>query len=141
MTEERKKILTMLSEGKISTEDADNLLNAIKEEGIKDTSINQKESRKKIFPDYLYVIVEPKSKGKDKVNIKIPLKLLKAGVKLASLMPHSLQEQVNASLKKEGIDFDIESINRENFTDFILTLTAVSIDVESENERLKIYCE
>ena len=68
MTEERKRILEMLSEGKITSEEAEKLLAALSK-GEEVVSGNGSST-----PRYLRVMVEPgpDSKNSDRVNIRVP---------------------------------------------------------------------
>ena len=97
MSEERKKILDMLSEKKITAEEAEKLLSAISKEEGSGTGTVKKE------PKYLRVMVEPRpgSENPDRVNIRVPIKLIRAGLKLAALIPKSAQSQVNDALHEK----------------------------------------
>jgi len=139
MNEERMKILNMLSEGKISAEEADKLISAISEQVEK---INPVSSNG--LPKYLYVHVNSKSEtGEEKnenVNIKVPMALLKAGVNIASLMPEDVQGEINSAMDEKGIKFNLSDIKKENLDEFILALRELEVNVDGENERVRIYC-
>jgi len=79
MNEERKKILEMLSEGKITVGEAEKLMEALTKDQKESTEIKDA-SKTKVFK-YLRVLVEPKDTGGDRVNIRIPLNLIRAGMK------------------------------------------------------------
>jgi len=98
MSEERRKILEMLSQGKIDIEEAEKLLSAISEPS---SEPEQGEvPKKKDFPKYLRVVVEPgpESVKGEKVNIRVPFNLLRAGIKLASLVPVDVQGKKGESI-------------------------------------------
>ena len=144
MNEDRKKILSMLSEGKINTHEAERLLEALAGEnnqsGLPSTVEN---TSNKGTPTYLYIKVEPKSGagGKDKVDIRIPLKLMTAGMKLASIMPQNIQNKVNMAMAEKGLGFDLNKLSGENLDEFLSTLSDFSIDVDSDKERVTICCK
>ena len=137
MTDERKKILDMLSEGKITADEADRLLSAIsKDNGADSVYSNSKE------PRYLRIMVEPgpKSESPDKVNIRVPLKLIRAGLKLAALIPKSAQTQVNDALHEKGIEMDFSQIKPEDLENIVKQLDDLTVNVEGK-ESVRIFCE
>jgi len=140
MSEERRKILGMLSEGKISVEEAEKLLSALSESA--GTSEQTENREGKIKPKYLRVVVEPKSQqGKgEKVNIRVPMKLLRAGIKLASVVPVDVQGKVENALKEKGLNIDLSQITKDNLEEIIESLSDLTVDVEGE-EKVRIYCE
>jgi len=136
MSEERKKILEMVSEGKISAEEAERLLSAISKDGEPDSGTAKRE------PKYLRVMVEPRpgSSNPDKVNIRVPLKLIRAGLKLAALIPKSAQSQVNEALHEKGIELDFSQIKPEDLDNIVRQLDDLTVDVEGK-ESVRIFCE
>lgn len=138
MNEERKKILDMLVEGKITAEEADRLLTAVsakKENNIGDPV-------KTVLPKYLRVMVEPdpSSEKHDRVNIRVPLKLIRAGLKLASFIPKDAQGKVNEALHEKGIEADFTKIKPEDLDEILLQLDDLSVNVEG-HETVRIFCE
>ncbi len=138
MNEERKKILEMLADGKITADEADRLLTAISQNSQNSTA----ETSRTSLPKYLRVMVEPgpESEKADRVNIRVPLKLIRAGLKLASLIPKNAQDKVNQALNEKGIDADLSKIKPEDLDEIIRQLDDISVDVEGK-ETVKIYCE
>jgi hypothetical protein len=137
MTDERKKILEMLSEGKITADEAGRLLSAVsKDNGSYSVNTGNKE------PKYLRIMVEPgpESKSPDKVNIRVPLKLIRAGLKLAALIPKSAQTQVNDALHEKGIEMDFSQIKPEDLENIVKQLDDLTVDVEGK-ESVRIFCE
>jgi hypothetical protein len=45
----------------------------------------------------------------DNVNVKIPLSLVRAGLKLTSLIPQQAQDQINRTMAEKGMEFDLSS--------------------------------
>ena len=138
MSEERRKILEMLQEGKISVDEAERLLSALSSPEIEE----REQSSEKGKLRYLRILVEPgpESKEKERVNVRVPLKLIRAGLKLASFIPHHAQTKVNEALKEKGIDFDFKKVTSEDLEDLITQLDDLTVDVEGK-EKVRIYCE
>ena len=141
--EDRKKILQMVSEGKISVEDAAKLLDALCPTGNSNNHENVKEENKPT-PKFFRVSVAPKEGEEgDKVNVRIPLGLIKAGMKFASLanmIPKQAREQVEEALGEQG--FDLNNINPSNIDEIIKSLTDFHINVEDQSgKRVQVFCE
>ncbi|MDD3521015.1 MAG: hypothetical protein PHU65_07290 [Actinomycetota bacterium] len=138
--EERKKILEMLAGGKINTDEAEKLLEAISEEKYEDKDNISRSSSK--LPRYLRVKVEPgpESEKQDKVDIRVPLKLIRAGVKFASLIPKNARGKVNDALLEKGIEADINNIKPEDLDEIFSQLDDILVNVEGK-ETVRIFCE
>ena len=141
MSEERRKILEMLSQGKIDVDEAEKLLAAISEPSSESEEGDKPE--KKNFPKYLRVVVEPgpKSVKGEKVNIRVPFSLLRAGIKLASLVPVDVQGRVNEHLKEKGVNIDLSNITSENLEELLVHLNDLTVNVDSKEEKVRIFCE
>ncbi len=141
MSDEIHRVLNMLAEGKITTSEAENLLKALGKTDNPEVKEVPSKSESKGKPKYLIIDVEPKNEHSDTVHIKIPLQLLRAGVKLASVIPKGANEKVNEALKDKGINIDLDSIKPENIEELIEALTDFEINVNESEEKVKIYCE
>jgi len=138
MNEERKRILEMLAEGKINADEAERLLSALSRETETGSNITEKVWGHK----YLRVVVEPApgSASTEKVNIRVPLKLIRAGLKLAAFIPKDAQVKVNEALHEKGIDTDFSKIKPEALEDLIAQLDDLTVDVEGK-EKIRVFCE
>jgi hypothetical protein len=138
MNEERKKILEMVANGKISVEEAERLLSAI--DAGQDREPQNGEPRRK--PKYLRVVVEPKSDSDegDRVNVRVPINLIRAGLKWASFIPNHSQKKVGDALKEKGINVDLGTLTPEDLEELILNLNDLEVEVDGE-EVVRVYCE
>jgi len=140
MSEERRQILKMLSEGKIDVAEAERLLEAINE--TPEVTELAETTGEKTRLKYLRVQVEPKEKGKgERVDIRVPLQLIKAGAKIASFLPSEAREKIDESLKDKGVNFSLSEINRKNIDGLLEALREMSIDVDSGVESVRIFTE
>ena len=142
MTEARRQILEMLAAGKINADEADRLLGALQGEPA---STSATPTPPRPAPKYLRVMVDAneKDEGPVHINVRIPIMLLRAGVRLASLIPTSAQQSINEELHKNGVDFDISQVKPENVNELIDHLSDVSIDIDhqADNVKVKIFAE
>lgn len=138
MSEERRKILEMLQEGKINVDEAERLLSALSSPEVEEREISSEKGKLK----YLRILVEPGpgSEEKERVNVRVPLKLIRAGLKLASFIPKHAQTKVNEALQEKGIDFDFKKVTSEDLEDLITQLDDLTVEVEGK-ETVRIYCE
>jgi hypothetical protein len=137
VTEERRQILEMLAAGKINAAEADRLLGALQGQQPPGAATS---TQGKPAPKYLRVMVDAneKDEGPVHLNVRIPIMLLRAGVKLASLIPPSAQARVNDELHKNGVEFDISQIKPENLNELIDHLSDVSIDIDQPQDGVKV---
>ncbi len=133
MNEERRKILEMLSEGKITAEDAERLLDKI-ETG---PSSAPRQPRKPGEPCKIkWLLVQVDSNDGDKVNVRVPVNLIRTGIKLGAILPSSASERIQAS----GIDLnDLAKLADEELVE---ALADLQVDVHSEDgDVVRVYCE
>jgi hypothetical protein len=141
MNEERRRILSMLSQGKITAEEAESLLDALPPEAKPAAVTGTAEAVG--APKYLRVVVEGgQGPHGGKVNVRVPMNLIRAGVRLAAVLPNGVHDQVNKALKENGIEFDVSKIKPENLEELVEQLAELTVDVEgNDGERVKVFCE
>jgi hypothetical protein len=137
MNEERKKVLEMLADGKISADEAERLLEALENKATETAPQTALTETLDNLPRYLFVKVD--AVDGDKVNIRVPLKLVKAGIKLQALLPQDAQNKINAKLNEKGINLD--DFKDENFKDLLDALTEFELNVDDKKgDKVRIYC-
>ncbi|QUD85993.1 SHOCT-like domain-containing protein [Phenylobacterium montanum] len=138
MHEERRRILQMLADQKITADEAERLIGALSAEPAAPTS--EPPGRK---PKYLRVLVDTDEteEGPTKVNIRVPMQLLRAGVRLGALIPVHAREPVNRALSQQGIDFDVGQIKPENLEELVEQLSDLTVDVDQERTKVRVFCE
>ena len=122
MNEHRRQILQMLSEGKISADEAERLIAAMDAPSFSTFSDAGSSGAGKSRPKYLRVVVDSEDDGHEgptKVNVRVPMQLLRAGVRLSALIPPRARDEVNAALAREGVPFDLSQIKPENLEELI----------------------
>ena len=136
MNEHRRRILDMLAEGKITADEAERLITAL------ETPSESAAPPKAASPRYLRVMVDADDgTGSDtpkKVNIRVPLQLLRAGVRLSGMIPEQAHERVNQRLRERGIALDIAQLKPENIEELIAQLNEVSVDVDAANGHKRV---
>ena len=137
MNDNRRQILDMLATGKITAEEAERLIAAL-ERGTGATAMSESDKVK-----YLRVLVDTidPMAGPTKVNVRVPMQLLRAGVRLTGVIPASAREEVNNALRKEGIPFDINNLTPQNLEELVEQLRELTVDVNNENTKVRVFCE
>ncbi|HEX3366120.1 SHOCT-like domain-containing protein [Phenylobacterium sp.] len=143
MNDDRRAILQMLADGKITADEAERLISAMERGGPAPRPLEGPSAGpNKAPPKYLRVSVDADVHGDaTKVNIRVPMALLRAGVRLTSIIPPEARDQVNAELAKNGVPFDIGQLKPENLDELISHLDDLTVDVDSSDARVRVFCE
>lgn len=147
MSENKKKILDMLAQNKISADEAYRLLDVIESGGSKQEGTDKGGAAMKAKAKYLRVTVLPDSEKEhsgnvDRVNVRVPMSLIRAGIKLTSLIPPEARDKVNSALREKGIDFDVRNVKPEDVEELIEALSDLEVDVlSSKGEKVKVFVE
>lgn len=151
MNEERRAILEMLAGGKITADEAERLLAALEPRttasgGGSATAAGATKPR----PKYLRVVVEADETmtglkgGPTVVNVRVPMQLLRAGVRLAGLIPVQAHDQLDEAFSKHGVPITLSQIKPENLEELIDYLEDLTVDVDGKDgntTKVKVYCE
>lgn len=155
MKEDRSRILRMLADGKITAEEAEALLDALASApsdaavgGANESSASPAESAIKgdpgpliaALPKFLYVKVEG-GEGEN-VDVKIPIALVRSGLKLTSLIPPQAMDEINSSMSEHGMSIDFNNLKPEDIDELVEALREMEITVDGKDgEKVRVYCE
>ncbi|GGS43798.1 SHOCT-like domain-containing protein [Streptomyces violaceus] len=143
MNEQRRQILQMLAEGKITSDEAERLIDALERQ--RPEAPPRAASGPASRPKYLRVLVNTvetaESDGPSRINIRIPLQLLRAGVRLASLLPPQALAKVNAELNKSGVPIDLAELKPQHIEELVEHLDDITVDVDDPDAKVQVYCE
>jgi len=129
MNEQTRQILQMLAEGKITAEEAERLIDAI-ERGQPESATAR--------PKYLRVVANFED---DRINVRVPLQLLRAGVRLTSLIPPQVLTRVNAELDKSGVPIDLTQLKPQHLEDLVEQLDDLTVDLHQADGKVQVFCE
>lgn len=134
MSREREKILRMVAEGTITVEEGEKLLSRLdRATTTPPTGSETEDDGRSSGPlKYLRVVVD----GGDKVNIRVPIGLIRTGIKLSTLIPKHAGEH----LTEHGID--LSRLSNLDGEELMEALRDLKVDVDSEEgETVRIFCE
>ena len=144
MNEEILKVLEMVKEGKISVEDGEKLIGALKQSG---EAGEEKKAAPKSKAKYSMLRIridakDPKKKEDEaKVTVNVPLTLARKAAGLLSLVPKDTKKDLN----EKGIDLD--SIDLKELIDLFELgeldeeLVNIKVGDEEEGATVKIYVD
>jgi hypothetical protein len=150
MNEHRRQILQMLSEGKINADEAERLIAAVEQPTSSFSSADSGSSAaSKPRPKYLRVVVDSEDdggqEGPTKVNVRVPMQLLRAGVRLAGLIPAPALHRANDAMHAKGVPIDLTQIKPENLEDLVEQLNDLTVDVDQKDQyakvKVRVFCE
>lgn len=149
MSEDRSRILNMLAEGKITAEEAERLLDALDSRADSPAATGAASGPAikgdptplvSALPKFLYVKVLG-DKGEN-VDVKIPLALVRSGLKLTSLIPPQAMDQINSEMSEHGISIDFNNLKPEDIEELVDALREMEVNVVGDKgERVRVYCE
>ena len=134
MSEERKQILDMLATGKITAEEAGRLLDKLGQapSGPPVEEITELGELRKLK----YLRVHVHSGDGDKVNVHVPLRLIRTGIKLSTVLPSNARKE----LDEHGVD--LNELGKLADEDLMEALRELHVDVDTESgDRVRVFCE
>lgn len=140
MQKERRMILELFREGKITVEETELLLGALGDGGtpqpVRAATIRPEQPRR--------ILVNVTENGRQKVNIKLPFSLIKAGLKLGKSIggfgARYAADENDARILESLQDIDMDEI-MEMLNDGEITLPYRIVDVDSEGAHAEIVLE
>jgi hypothetical protein len=142
MMENRRQVLDMLAQGKITADEAERLLALVDQPARVEIGDAAKGDGGKPAPKYLRVVIQDGGGSESEhVNIRVPLGLIRAGVRLASLLPSTATSKINEKLKEKGIPLDLEKIKAGDLDDLVDSLSDFQVDAQDGEDRVQIYVE
>jgi hypothetical protein len=136
MSEETKKVLEMVAEGKISASDAERILEKLvgvaQSTGAQEEAKSTESSAKK--PRFLRIVVD--KPGQDQINVRMPLSFTRSGKGLLAVLPSRVSEK----LTELGIDLSALASRSEQ--DWAEALGNADINIErGDGKKVRIFCE
>ena len=141
MSEERRRVLDLLAQGKVSAEEAEKLLRAVEPESG-GAGLDGSNGGTESIPKYLFMVAHNSSKGegsKEAFRIKVPLSLLRAGIKLKALVPEEARRQTLENLQARGIELDPFELSEDQFDDLVQSLRDFEMEAGDETGGFRIF--
>jgi hypothetical protein len=134
MSEETRKVLEMLSTGKVSVQEAEQLLQAV-------AAPRAAADDKKAEPRYFRILVnKPAREGKkaEAVNIRVPMTVVRGGLRLGALFPGMLGKKTIQL--DNGTELDLSKATYTDLEAMIKDIGELTVDVDGDAQ-VRIRCE
>ncbi|MFF2008683.1 hypothetical protein ACFVWY_06350 [Streptomyces sp. NPDC058195] len=142
MDEQRRQILRMLAEGKVTADEAERLIDALEREQPRERPAAPRPGARRTYLRVMVVdTTDVTGDGTSRVDIRVPLQLLRAGVRLTSLLPPKAVTRVNEELRRSGVPVDLADLKPQHLEELIDQLDEVSVDVDDPEAKVRVFCE
>jgi hypothetical protein len=146
MSEDTRKVLEMLSSGKITVQEAEQLLQSVAaatavNTGAMPGASGTPTSDTKVDPKYFRILVNtPASEGKKAkaVNIRVPITVVRGGLRLGALIPGMMgKKKIQLD---NGTELDLSKVSYADLEGMIKDIGEVTVDVDGGTQ-VRIRCE
>jgi hypothetical protein len=151
-TDDTRRILEMLSQGKITVDDADRLIQAVSADRAAAATPADAASDAKPRARWFRINIHKPSKDdthqpKD-VNIRVPIAVAKGGMRLGAIIATFAGEKAAQRMKARGLDLDLSAINGDlsrmngaEFEAFMKSLDEMNIEIDDGRSTVRITAE
>ena len=157
MNDERRRILDLLAQGKITVDEADALMGAIGEAPARGPGARASEADS-TAPRYMRIVVHRAatespggsaggyswpgfSRPERNVNIRIPLSLVRSGMRLGAIIPGGAGDVITKILRQRGIALDLSKMDPNELANALKDLGELTVDVDQGKAQVRISCE
>lgn len=148
MSDERRRVLDLLAQGKITVDEADQLLRALGSAAAPsqatpaDAGASSADTSKK--PRFIRIVVHKPANGRESaedVNIRIPIPMIKGGMRLGALIPGYWGERIASRMRERGMDVDFTNLDPNAIEAVFRELNEMGIDIDSPKGQVHITAE
>ena len=143
MSDDTKRVLEMVAAGKITVDEGERLLAALGAEQPPPPPRGGGPGDKSQGPRFLKM--EAGATGKDGreegFRLRVPLDLLRAGIKMRALIPESKRHKINERLKEKGIEGDIFEMSDDQIDTLIRSLGELEMEAGDGDGSFRLYLE
>jgi hypothetical protein len=151
MSDETRRVLDLLAQGKVTVDEADRLLHAVNTMPPAADAPSPDRQTDRPATRWLRVNVHKPAnehhREKD-VNIRVPIAVVKGGMRLGAIIATFAGEKAAQRMKARGIDLDLSKINGdfskmngEEFDTFLKSLDDTNIEIDDGKSQVRITCE
>ncbi len=139
-TDDTRRVLDLLAQGKITVDEADQLLKAVGAPA--DVPPNAEADAKR--PRWVRINVHRPAndhrREKD-VNIRVPIAVVRGGMRLGALIAPLAGEHAARKMRERGFDLDLSKLDGPAFESLLRDMEEVNIEVDNGKEQVRITCE
>ena len=143
MNDDVRRVLELLAQGKVTVEEAEQLLRAIKEQTATGGGTPKTDAEATAKRRFIRIQVHKRgtSGQKDKdVSIRVPIAVVRGGLRLGTMIP-GFNASMNAHLRERGVDIDLSKIDPAMIESVLAEMGELNIDVGHSGEQVRITYE
>jgi hypothetical protein len=143
MSDETRRVLDLLAQGKITADEAEKLLAALgapAATAAADAASDADPNRP--APRWVRINVHRNAREghreKD-VNIRVPFSIVRSGIRLGAILPGLAGDQLSAKMREKGLDVDFTKLGTADIETMLRDLT--NIEIDDGKSQVRISCE
>ena len=151
-TDDTRRILDMLAQGKITVDEADRLIQAASVNRPAETATagaaTDGRQRARWFRINIHKPAKDQAHRPKDVNIRVPITVVKGGMRLGAIIATFAGEKAAQRMKERGLDLDLSTINGDlsrmngaEFEAFLKSLDDMHIEIDDGKSQVRITSE
>jgi len=143
MNDDTRRVLDLLAQGKITVDEADQLLRAMAGAAPGAAAAGPDEAARPALRWVRIAVHKQAKEGhKDKdLNIRVPISIVRSGMRLGALIPGLAGDQVAAKMRERGLDVDFSKLDGAAIDAILKDLGDTNIEIDSGKAHVRITCE
>ncbi len=140
MSSETKRILEMVATGRITVDEGERLLAAL---GAERSTPPPSAEAERPAPRFLCMEAgsTPKSGKDESFRMRVPLDLIRGGIKMRALIPEAKRAKINEKLREKGIEGDVFEMSNEQIEALIRSLGELEMEGGDSDAGFRLYLE
>jgi len=143
MSDDTRRVLDLLAQGKITVDEADRLLKAVAAAPPSAEAGSEPGARPR--PRWLRINIQKQSEDrhgeKKNVNVRVPISFVKGGMRLGALIAPFAGEKAIARLRERGYDLDLSRLDAEAIETWLKDVDDLNVHIDNGKEQVRITCE
>jgi len=149
-TDDIRRVLDLLSQGKITVDEADRLIKAMSADhtAAADQTGSDNRPPARWFRINIHKPAKDQTHKPKDVNIRVPIAVVKGGMRLGAIIATFAGEKAAQRMKERGVDLDLATINGDfsrmngaEFDSFLRSLDEMNIEVDDGKSQVRITTE
>ncbi|HWW82993.1 MAG TPA: hypothetical protein VNZ26_05280 [Vicinamibacterales bacterium] len=157
-TDNTRRILDLLAQGKITVDEADQLLRAVggpeagqarqRSQGSEGPQGGQRpqgpQAQTRSDARWMRVTIDKAARDgrpAKQVSIRVPMALVRGGVRLGAIFPYKGNDPISQHLRNHGVDVDWSKIDLSQLDSVLQNLDETTIDVDNGRAQVRISYE
>ena len=143
MSDDTRRVLDLLAQGKITVDEADRLLKAVAAAPEAPEAASGPGTAPR--PRWLRINIQKQSEDghgeKKNVNVRVPISFVKGGMRLGALIAPFAGEKAIARLRERGYDLDLSRLDAEAIETWLKDVDDLNVHIDNGKEQVRITCE